>query len=80
MAWFRNLPAMHLLRSEQMNLVQLIIPVESAHDTVAYLAELGLLQIKDLNYEKSPFQRTYANQVLSCLEMTKLLLHGLSDV
>lgn len=43
--------------------VQLIIPAESAHDTVAALGEVGLLQFKDLNQDKSAFQRTYANQV-----------------
>ncbi|KAG6553279.1 hypothetical protein Mapa_005013 [Marchantia paleacea] len=64
---------MELFRSQEMNLVQLIIPSESAHDTVTYLAELGLLQFKDLNPEKSPFQRTYANQVKRCGEMARKL-------
>ncbi|KAL2633846.1 hypothetical protein R1flu_005325 [Riccia fluitans] len=64
---------MELFRSEEMNLVQLIIPSESAHDTVSYLAELGLLQFKDLNPDKSPFQRTYANQVKRCAEMARKL-------
>lgn len=41
--------AMDLFRSEEMSLVQLIIPAESAHDTVTYLAELGLLQFKDVS-------------------------------
>ncbi|KAJ7522696.1 hypothetical protein O6H91_18G023200 [Diphasiastrum complanatum] len=69
----KDLPPMHLLRSEQMILVQLIIPVESAHDTVTYLAHLGLLQFKDLNSGKSAFQRTYANQVKRCGEMARKL-------
>ncbi|GFY94977.1 vacuolar proton ATPase A3 [Actinidia rufa] len=56
-------PPMDLLRSEPMQLLQLIIPIESAHQTVAYLGDLGLIQFKDLNAEKSPFQRTYAAQV-----------------
>lgn len=41
--------AMDLFRSEEMSLVQLIIPAESAHDTITYLAELGLLQFKDVS-------------------------------
>lgn len=41
---------MDLFRSEEMVLVQLIIPTESAHDTVSYLAELGLLQFKDVSF------------------------------
>lgn len=65
--------SMDLFRSEEMNLVQLIIPVESAHRTMTYLGELGLLQFKDLNTDKSPFQRTYAKQVKRCGEMVRKL-------
>lgn len=66
-------PPMDLFRSEPMQLVQLIIPIESAHLTVSYLGELGLLQFKDLNAEKSPFQRTYATQIKRCGEMARKL-------
>lgn len=41
-------PPVDLMRSEPMQLVQLIIPIESAHLTVAYLGDLGLLQFKDV--------------------------------
>jgi V-type H+-transporting ATPase subunit a len=44
---------------------QLMMPAESAHDTIAALGEVGLLQFKDLNSDKSAFQRTFANQVSS---------------
>lgn len=40
-----------------------MMPAEAAHDTVAAIGEVGLLQFKDLNPDKSPFQRTFANQV-----------------
>ena len=43
--------------------MQLMMPAESAHDTVEALGEVGLLQFKDLNKDKSAFQRTFANQV-----------------
>lgn len=56
-----------------MQLVQLIIPIESSHLTVSYLGDLGLVQFKDLNADKSPFQRTYANQVKKCGEMARRL-------
>lgn len=62
-----------LFRSEEMQLVQLIIPAEAAHDAVGFLGELGMLQLKDLNSDKSPFQRTYANQVKRCDEMARKL-------
>ncbi|KAL3515125.1 hypothetical protein ACH5RR_022027 [Cinchona calisaya] len=66
-------PPMDLMRSEPMQLVQLIIPVESAHLAIDYLGELGLVQFKDLNAEKSPFQRTYATQIKRCGEMARKL-------
>ncbi|CAI0382969.1 unnamed protein product [Linum tenue] len=66
-------PAMDLLRSEPMQLVQLIVPTESAHRTISYLGDLGLFQFKDLNPEKSPFQRTYAGQIKRCAEMARKL-------
>ncbi|CAN6481077.1 unnamed protein product [Victoria cruziana] len=66
-------PPMDLLRSETMQLVQLIIPMESAHLTASYLGDLGLIQFKDLNADKSPFQRTYANQIRRCGEMSRKL-------
>ncbi|KAG5030590.1 hypothetical protein JHK82_014198 [Glycine max] len=39
---------MDLLRSEPMQLVQLIIPIESAHRSISYLGDLGLIQFKDV--------------------------------
>lgn len=66
-------PPMDLLRSEPMHLVQVIIPIESAHQTVANLGDLGLIQFKDLNADKSPFQRTYATQIKRCAEMARKL-------
>ncbi|WP_139161607.1 V-type ATPase 116kDa subunit family protein, partial [Acinetobacter baumannii] len=35
--------------------------------------DLGLLQFKDLNADKSPFQRTYAAQIKKCGEMARKL-------
>ncbi|CAL1406027.1 unnamed protein product [Linum trigynum] len=68
-----NLPPMDLMRSERMTFVQLIIPVESAHRAISYLGELGLLQFRDMNGDKSPFQRTFVNQVKRCGEMSRKL-------
>ncbi|XP_059435351.1 V-type proton ATPase subunit a3-like [Corylus avellana] len=67
------IPPMYLLRSEAMQLVQLIIPMESAHVTVSYIGDLGLIQFKDLNADKSPFLRTYAAQIKKCAEMARKL-------
>ncbi|MFS7896718.1 putative V-type ATPase, V0 complex, 116kDa subunit family [Helianthus anomalus] len=38
---------MDLFRSEPMHLVQIIIPIESAHLTASYLGDIGLIQFKD---------------------------------
>ncbi|XP_071710237.1 V-type proton ATPase subunit a3-like [Rutidosis leptorrhynchoides] len=64
---------MDLMRSEPMQLARVIIPMESAHRVISYLGELGFFQFKDLNAEKSPFQRTYATQVKRCGEMARKL-------
>ncbi|KAF5954098.1 hypothetical protein HYC85_006954 [Camellia sinensis] len=73
MEYIDNLPAMDLMRSEKMTFVQLIVPAESSHRAVSYLGELGLLQFRDLNADKSPFQRTFVNQVKRCAEMSRKL-------
>ncbi|XP_042375134.1 V-type proton ATPase subunit a1-like isoform X2 [Zingiber officinale] len=73
MKFFDDLAPMDHFRSEDMSLVQLIMPVESAQLAVSYLGEIGLLQFKDLNEEKSPFQRTFVNQVKRCGEMSRKL-------
>ncbi|KAJ8620892.1 hypothetical protein MRB53_029421 [Persea americana] len=73
MQFLENLPPMDHLRSEKMSFVQLIMPVESSHRAISYLGDLGLLQFKDLNSDKSPFQRTFVNQVKRCGEMSRKL-------
>ncbi|KAL3616405.1 V-type proton ATPase subunit a1 [Castilleja foliolosa] len=73
MEYIDNLPSMDLMRSEKMMFAQLIIPIESAHRAVSYLGHLGLLQFRDLNDDKSPFQRTFVNQVKRCAEMSRKL-------
>ena len=58
-----------LWRSEEMELVQVIVPAEAAHGTVAKLGALGTCEFRDLNAGRSAFQRTYANQVKRCDEL-----------
>ncbi|CAL5205413.1 unnamed protein product [Lathyrus oleraceus] len=70
---YHSSSTMDMLRSEPMQLAQLIIPIEAAHQTISYLGDLGLFQFKDLNGDKSPFQRTYASQVKRCGEMTRAM-------
>ncbi|GMP43072.1 hypothetical protein CsSME_00012583 [Camellia sinensis var. sinensis] len=65
MEYIDNLPPMDLMRSEKMVFIQLIMPFGSAQRVIFYLGELGLLQFSDLNANKSPFQRTFVNQMWS---------------
>lgn len=51
--------------------LQPIIPTDAAHETIAELGELGLLQFKDLNPEREAFARTYASQVRFMLPATR---------
>ncbi|KAG9225878.1 hypothetical protein CCMSSC00406_0008406 [Pleurotus cornucopiae] len=60
-----------LFRSEQMSLVQLFVPTEVAHDTVAELGELGNVQFKDLNPNVNPFQRSFVGEIRRIDEMAR---------
>jgi hypothetical protein len=55
-AWYRLQP--HLCAC-----MQLMVPADSAHDTVDALGGTGLLQFRDLNHERPASQRSFANQV-----------------
>jgi len=57
-----------------------MIPAEAAHDTMSALGELGMLQFKDLNADKSAFQRTYASQIKRCDEMARILRFLLDEI
>ncbi|KAI0081435.1 V0/A0 complex, 116-kDa subunit of ATPase [Panus rudis PR-1116 ss-1] len=60
-----------LFRSDQMSLVQLIVPTEVAHDTIAELGELGNVQFKDLNPDVNPFQRSFVGEIRRIDEMAR---------
>ncbi|KAA1477079.1 ATPase V0/A0 complex subunit [Dentipellis sp. KUC8613] len=60
-----------LFRSETMSLVQLFVPTEVAHDTVAELGELGNVQFKDLNPDVNPFQRSFIGEIRRVDEMAR---------
>jgi len=62
-----------LWRSEEMQLVQLFVQIDAAHDTVDELGKLGLIQFRDLNPDVSPFQRNFVNEVKRCDEMERRL-------
>jgi len=68
---------MSQFRSEDMALVQLFIQSEAAHDTLHALGQIGnkegCIQFKDLNAEKSAFQRLFVTDVRHCDDMLRIL-------
>jgi len=69
-----------LWRSEEMQLVQLFVQIDAAHDTVDELGKLGLIQFRDLNPDVSPFQRNFVNEVKRCDEMERRLGYFSSQI
>jgi len=62
-----------LWRSQPMQLIQLFVQIEAAHDTVDELGQLGLVEFRDLNPEVNAFQRNFVNEVKRCDEMERKL-------
>ena len=54
--------------------LQLLIPSESAHDTIEAIGRLGKLQFRDLNENQAAFSKTFASQVKRCDEMRRQLV------
>ncbi|XP_058829554.1 V-type proton ATPase 116 kDa subunit a 1-like [Topomyia yanbarensis] len=60
-----------MFRSEQMDLVQLLIQPEAAYPSLAELGELGIVQFRDLNADINVFQRKYTSEIRRCEEMER---------
>ncbi|KAL9704870.1 hypothetical protein quinque_008388 [Culex quinquefasciatus] len=60
-----------MFRSEQMDLVQLLIQPEAAYSSLAELGELGIAQFRDLNADVNVFQRKYTSEIRRCEEMAR---------
>jgi len=56
-----------------MSLIQMFVSHEAAHDTLHELGDVGSLQFKDLNTEKSAFQRLFVQDVRKCDDMLRIL-------
>mmetsp|Transcript_32873 Transcript_32873/g.55468 ORF Transcript_32873/g.55468 Transcript_32873/m.55468 type:complete len:805 (-) Transcript_32873:455-2869(-) len=63
----------NIWRSEKMQLVQLYIPSDVAHEVVDELGKLGLFQFRDLNQKYSAFQRNFAADIRKCDDMERKL-------
>ena len=63
----------HYFRSQDMSLVQVILPSDSVFSAVGELGELGLVQFRDQNPDVNPFQRNFVKEVRMCDEMERRL-------
>lgn len=62
-----------LFRSVEMVKVRLFIDRSAARATLEELGEHGLLQLDDLNQDKSEFQRSFSSDIRKCQEMQRKL-------
>ncbi|KAL7060085.1 hypothetical protein AAHC03_09256 [Spirometra sp. Aus1] len=62
-----------LFRSEEMQLSQLFLQIDSAYMCLAELGELGIVQFRDMTSSTSAFQRKFVNEVRRCDEMERKL-------
>jgi len=60
-------------RSEPMEYISLIVNEDAAHDCLADLGRLGVIQFTDLNPDLTPFQRRYVSYVKRCDELERKL-------
>mmetsp|Transcript_17302 Transcript_17302/g.21574 ORF Transcript_17302/g.21574 Transcript_17302/m.21574 type:complete len:880 (+) Transcript_17302:124-2763(+) len=60
-------------RSEPMEYVSLIVNDDAAHDCLADLGKLSVIQFTDLNPDLTPFQRRYVGYVRRCDELERKL-------
>jgi len=60
-------------RSEPMKYISLIVNEDAAHDCLADLGKLGVIQFTDLNPDMTPFQRRYVPFVKRCDELERKL-------
>jgi V-type H+-transporting ATPase subunit a len=60
-----------LFRSENMELVQMILNSEASYLCIAELGELGILQFRDLNTSVNSFEKKFVRDVRRCEEMER---------
>lgn len=61
------------IRSADMTLIQVYIPVELANYTLAELGILKLVQFLDMNKGTSPLKRNFSTELKRCQEMLRII-------
>jgi len=67
-------------RSEPMEYISLIMNEDAAHDCLADLGKMGVIQFTDLNPELTPFQRRYVSYVKRCDELERKLRYFNAEI
>ncbi|KAL7721568.1 V-type proton ATPase subunit a [Entamoeba marina] len=62
-----------LLRSKEMALGQLIIPLDVVVETMHIVGELGTIQFNDMNSNKQSFERRFVREIQRCDELQRIL-------
>jgi len=71
---------MSQFRSEEMLYVQMFIQNDAAHDTLHELGAIGAIQFKDLNKDKSAFQKMFVQDVRKCEDMLRIIRYLKSEM
>mmetsp|Transcript_11318 Transcript_11318/g.28104 ORF Transcript_11318/g.28104 Transcript_11318/m.28104 type:complete len:978 (+) Transcript_11318:273-3206(+) len=64
---------MSQFRSEEMALIQLFIQNDAANDTLHELGHVNAVQFKDLNKDRTAFQRIFVQDVRKCDDMLRII-------
>eukprot|EP00531_Pseudo-nitzschia_arenysensis_P006057 CAMPEP_0116141410 /NCGR_PEP_ID=MMETSP0329-20121206/14369_1 /TAXON_ID=697910 /ORGANISM="Pseudo-nitzschia arenysensis, Strain B593" /LENGTH=852 /DNA_ID=CAMNT_0003636595 /DNA_START=64 /DNA_END=2622 /DNA_ORIENTATION=+ len=67
-------------RSEPMEYVSLILNEDAAHNCLADLGKMGIVQFTDLNPDLTPFQRRYVSYVKRCDELERKLRYFYNEL
>lgn len=68
------------IRSADMTLIQVYIPVELANYTLAELGILNLVQFIDMNKETSALKRNFSTELKRCQEMLRMIRKFVSGI
>ncbi|KAL5283513.1 unc-32.2 family protein [Megaselia abdita] len=69
-----------MFRSDKMALCQIFMQSEIVYETVAELGEIGLVQFKDSNEDKTIYQRTFVGDVRRCEEIERQIGFVTSEI
>eukprot|EP00522_Entomoneis_paludosa_P015247 CAMPEP_0172459786 /NCGR_PEP_ID=MMETSP1065-20121228/34165_1 /TAXON_ID=265537 /ORGANISM="Amphiprora paludosa, Strain CCMP125" /LENGTH=885 /DNA_ID=CAMNT_0013214617 /DNA_START=67 /DNA_END=2724 /DNA_ORIENTATION=+ len=67
-------------RSEPMEYISFIVNEDAAHDCLADLGKMGVIQFTDLNPDLTPFQRRYVSYVKRCDELERKLRYFSNEI